>query len=185
MSKESGMQAVAEVNLENRLEYEARKRDESLALEEAKKNRDFTQVYPQGWAKMRTIMAKTRSTAPMMLYTFLAENIDADGGVLVADQETICAALSVSRTTLWRASTFLEENDALLRISVGGNVYAYALNPSEVWKSWDSTKDTAVFATKTMVRKSAQPDEVKRRMRIMIKERRGEPELPLVQGQEG
>ena len=52
--------------------------------------------------------------------------------MLVADQETICEAIGVSRTTLWRAISFLEERNALLRIVVGGSVSAYALDPTEV-----------------------------------------------------
>lgn len=83
---------------------------------------------------------ETKSQAPLLLYTFIAEHIDADGGVLVADQETICEAIGVSRTTLWRAITFLEERNALLRIVVGGSVSAYALDPTEIWRSWDSAR---------------------------------------------
>ena len=128
---------------------------------------------------MRALLRETKSQAPLLLYTFIAENIDPDGGVLVADQETICEAIGVSRTTLWRAISFLEERNALLRIVVGGSVSAYALDPTEVWKSWDSAKERAVFTTRTMVRKSVQPDQIKRRMQVMMKERMGEPELPL------
>ena len=175
-------QSSIDPNLENRLEREAQQRDKEIADAEAKKNKDFVQVYPKGWAKMRTILSKTGSTAPLMLYTFLAEHIDADGGVLVADQETICTSLEISRTTLWRACKFLEDHDALLRLKVGGNVYAYALDPSEVWRSWDSTKENAVFRTRTMVRKSAQDEQVQRRLMTMIREQRGEPELPGIKG---
>jgi hypothetical protein len=176
-------QGSIDPNLENKLEREAQQRDKEIADAEAKRNKDFVQVYPKGWAKMRTILSKTGSTAPLMLYTFLAEHIDADGGVLVADQETICASLDISRTTLWRACKFLEDHDALIRLRVGGSVYAYALDPSEVWRSWDSTKENAVFRTRTMVRKSAQDEQVQRRLMTMIREQRGEPELPL--GKEG
>lgn len=158
----------------------AAKRDEEVSDEERKRmNRDFVQVYPKGWARMRALLRETKSRAPLALYTFIAEHIDADGGVLVADQETICEAIGVSRTTLWRAISFLEERNALLRIVVGGSVSAYALDPTEIWKSWDSSKERAVFNTKTMVRKSAQSDEIKRRMIVMVRERAGEPELPL------
>lgn len=155
-------------------------RDEAISDEERRRmNRDFVQVYPKGWARMRELLRETKSQAPLLLYTFIAENIDADGGVLVADQETICEAIGVSRTTLWRAIAFLEERNALLRIVVGGSVSAYALDPTEIWKSWDSSKEQAVFMTRTMVRKSAQPEQIKRRMQVMMKERMGEPELPL------
>lgn len=155
-------------------------RDQKISDEEKRRMNDgFVQVYSKGWARMRELLRETKSQAPLLLYTFIAEHMDADGGVVVADQETICEAIGVSRTTLWRAITFLEERNALLRIVVGGSVSAYALDPSEIWRSWDSAKERAVFRTRTVVRTSAQSDQVKRRMMIMMKERAGEPELPL------
>jgi len=155
-------------------------RDEEIADAERRRMNDgFVQVYSKGWARMRELLKETKSQAPLLLYTFIAEHIDADGGVVVADQETICRAIGVSRTTLWRAITFLEERNALLRIVVGGSVSAYALDPTEVWRSWDSAKERAVFRTKTVVRTSAQSDDVKRRMTVMMREKAGEPELPL------
>lgn len=155
-------------------------RDQKITDEEKRRMNDgFVQVYPKGWARMRELMKETKSQAPLLLYTFIAEHMDADGGVVVADQETICEAIGVSRTTLWRAITFLEERNALLRIVVGGSVSAYALDPTEIWRSWDSAKERAVFRTKTVVRKSIQSDQVKRRMTLMVKERSGQPELPL------
>lgn len=157
-------------------------RDEEISEEERRRqNKDFVQVYSKGWARIRGLMKETKSQAPLLLYTFIAEHMDADGGVVVADQETICEAIGVSRTTLWRAITFLEERNALLRITVGGSVSAYALDPSEVWRSWDSAKERAVFRTKTVVRTAAQSDQVKRRMTLMMKERAGEPELPFAE----
>jgi len=154
-------------------------RDEAVSdAERRRMNSDFVQVYPKGWARMRELLKETKSQAPLLVYTFIAEHIDADGGVLVADQETICEAIGISRTTLWRAVTFLEDRNAILRLTVGGSVSAYALDPTEVWKSWDSAKETAVFNTKTMVRKKAQPDLIQRKMQVMMKQRLGTPELP-------
>lgn len=157
-------------------------RDEEVSDQQKRRmNEGFSQVYPKGWARMRALLRETKSQAPLLLYTFIAENIDADGGVLVADQETICEAIGVSRTTLWRAITFLEERNAILRIVVGGSVSAYALDPTEIWKSWDSAKEQAVFTTKTMVRKSAQPDQIKRKMQVMMKDKAAssQVEMPL------
>jgi hypothetical protein len=155
-------------------------RDDKISdAEKRRMNDGFVQVYSKGWARMRELLRETKSQAPLLLYTFIAEHMDADGGVVVADQETICEAIGVSRTTLWRAITFLEERNAILRIVVGGSVSAYALDPSEIWRSWDSAKERSVFRTRTVVRTSAQSDQVKRRMMVMMKERAGEPELPL------
>lgn len=161
-------------------------RDEEISdAERRRMNRDFAQVYPKGWARIRELLKDTKSQAPLLLYTFIAEHADADGGVLVADQETICEAIGISRTTLWRAITFLEERNALLRVSVGGSVNAYALDPTEIWKSWDSAKESAVFNTRTMVRKKAQSDQIQRKMQVMMKERHGAPELPSEGQEEG
>lgn len=161
-------------------DYMARERDRDGSQDaEKRQNRDFVQVYPKGWERMRSLVRETRSQAPLLLYTFIAEHIDRDGGVVVADQETICEAIGISRTTLWRAITFLEERNAILRLTVGGSVSAYALDPSEIWKDYDASKERSVFRTKTIVRNASQSDSVKRRMQIMMKEKRGEPELPL------
>ena len=81
--------------------------------------------------------------------------MDADGGALVVDQETLCEALGVSRTTLWRAITFLEERNALLRVNVGGSVSAYALDPTEIWKSWDRERKRLFSARKLLFARAA------------------------------
>ena len=155
----------------------AQGRDEDASREEQRTaNRDFSQVYPKGWTRIRALLNESKSRAPLLLYTFIAEHMDADGGALVVDQETLCEALGVSRTTLWRAITFLK---SAMRscVNVGGSVSAYALDPTEIWKSWDREKEKAVFRTKTLVRKSGANAGVKRRMQLMLSE--GQPELPL------
>lgn len=87
----------------------AQGRDEDASREEQRTaNRDFSQVYPKGWTRIRALLNESKSRAPLLLYTFIAEHMDADGGALVVDQETLCEALGVSRTTLWRAITFLK-----------------------------------------------------------------------------
>ena len=154
----------------------AQGRDEDASREEQRTaNRDFSQVYPKGWTRIRALLNESKSRAPLLLYTFIAEHMDADGGALVVDQETLCEALGVSRTTLWRAITFLEERNALLR-ERGRIGFGLCLDPTEIWKSWDREKEKAVFRTKTLVRKSGANAGVKRRMQLMLSE--GQPELP-------
>ena len=78
--------------------------------------------------------------------------------------------------TIRRQTKYLDDIGAIVRIKVGMGVYAYALDPSEIWKSWDEKKDNAAFLTRTLVRKSdAANKEVRRKLKVMI----GEPELPL------
>lgn len=154
-------------------------RDDQVAQDKRRRqNEGFKQVYRKGFTRMRALLTETKSQVPMLLYLFLAENTDSVGGVLVADQETICQAIGCSRTSLWRAIKYLEERNALLRLSVGGSVHAYALDPTEIWSGYADSKDRAVFRSRTMVRKSAQSNDVNMRMQVMVKERAREPELP-------
>ena len=156
----------------------AQGRDEDASREEQRTaNRDFSQVYPKGWTRIRALLNESKSRAPLLLYTFIAEHMDADGGALVVDQETLCEALGVFENDTLASDHFLEERNALLRVNVGGSVSAYALDPTEIWKSWDREKEKAVFRTKTLVRKSGANAGVKRRMQLMLSE--GQPELPL------
>ena len=154
----------------------AQGRDEDASREEQRTaNRDFSQVYPKGWTRIRALLNESKSRAPLLLYTFIAEHMDADGGALVVDQETLCEALGVSRTTLWRAITFLEERNALLRVNVGGSVSAYALTRPRSGKA-GTAKRKRLFSARKLLFARAARTQVKRRMQLMLSE--GQPELP-------
>lgn len=154
------------------------------AKEEAKREElrtadtGFAKVYHAGFYRIRNLIASNKSAA--ILYTYLAEHIDSTTGAVVASQDVLEDETGLSRTTLWRASKYLEEVKAMVRIKVGGGVYAYALNPDEIWKAWDNQKPTAAFHSKTLVKKADRENQnIKRRLSVMMKERSGEPELPL------
>ena len=57
-----------------------------------------------------------------------------------------------------------EEKGALVRIPVAGKV-CYALDPHEVWKGYNTSKDYSAFVTKTLVNKDG---EIKRRIMAMF-----------------
>ena len=57
------------------------------------------------------------------------------------------------------------EKGALVRIPVAGKVCAYALDPHEVWKGYNTSKDYSAFVTKTLVNKDG---EIKRRIMAMF-----------------
>ena len=59
----------------------------------------------------------------------------------------------------------MEEKGALVRIPVAGKVCAYALDPHEVWKGYNTSKDYSAFVTKTLVNKDG---EIKRRIMAMF-----------------
>ena len=113
-------------------------RKASKEHEEAKKNSNFTQTYP---------------------------NIDPTCGAVVCDQQFLANQMGVSTRTIRRWLDYLEEKGALVRIPVAGKVCAYALDPHEVWKGYNTSKDYSAFVTKTLVNKDG---EIKRRIMAMF-----------------
>lgn len=149
----SQMIAVASDDQRRKRLLELKHRDEraeARALEE-RKNKDFTQVYSKGWARLQSLMKDHPAAA--RLYAFLAEHVDGVTGTVVASQEYLATALDVHVITIRRNTKLLEELGALVRIRVGSGVYGYALDPNEVWKSFNDRKDDAVFVTRTLVSK--------------------------------
>jgi hypothetical protein len=147
-------------------ELAAEAQEEQKNLEELRKNRGFTQVYPLGWKRLIEL-AKGNSGA-FGLYSFLAEHIDPTCGAVVCDQTFLATKLGVNRRTISRWLSYLEDKRALVRIPVAGRVCAYALNPHEVWKGYDNAKEYAAFVTKTLVNKDG---DIKRRLMAMFSEK--------------
>lgn len=131
--------------------------------EEASKNRNFTQIYSNGWKRIREL-AKGNPGA-IALYSFFAENIDPTCGAVVADQQFLANQMNVSTRTIRTWLKYLEDRQALVRIPIAGRVCAYALDPREVWKGYNNTKDYAAFNTKTLVNKEG---DIKRRIMSMF-----------------
>jgi len=131
------------------LELKAIERMEKDEIDEKRKNKDFTQTYPQGWQTLRRLINLNSKAAA--LYSFLAENIDSGCGAVVADQPFLAKQLKVSVRTIQRWILFLEKENAIAKIPVSGKIYAYALNPREVWKGYNTSKEYAAFVTKTLV----------------------------------
>lgn len=150
-------------------ELAAEDRDRAAAEEAEKPNSDFTQVYPKGWARLRDLLTSNPTTA--RLYMFLAEHMDHSVGAVCVSQEVMAEELGVTVMTIRRLTKVLVEKNAIVRIRVGTGVYAYALDPTEVWKSWNTTKKTAAFVTKTLVKKADRSNgDVRRRLQMMFKE---------------
>ena len=91
----------------------------------------------------------------------------------MVSQEVMANSLGVHVKTIKRQTAYLEKVGALVRIRVGTGVYAYALDPEEVWKSWADRKEEAAFVTRTLVKKGDRANrEVRRKLKVMM----GEPE---------
>ncbi len=146
---------------------EDRKREEENSKNE-KKNKNFVQFYHCGFERIKSLIEAKQPTA-LKLYLFLAENMESGTGAVVVSQQFLAEELKVSVRTIKTVSKYLEEVGALVRIRLGaGTVYAYCLDPSEVWKSWDNNKKYAAFNTKTLAKKQDNED-VKRRLMVMLK----------------
>ena len=73
--------------------------------------------------------------------------------------------MGVNRSTIIRWLNYLESKNALVRIPVAGKVCAYALDPHEVWKGYNTSKDYSAFVTKTLVNNDG---DIKRRIMSMF-----------------
>lgn len=156
---------------ERRAELGAKDRDSALDADQARRNADFTQVYVKGWKRLQVLIKDHPSAA--RVYAFLAEHVDGACGVVVCSQEVMASELGVHKRTIIRLTADLVKLGAVVRIRVGTGTYAYALDPTEVWKSWNDRKETAAFYTKTLVRKADRENgHVKRSLKVMM----GEPE---------
>lgn len=136
----------------------------------SRENRNFTQVYERGWNKLNTLLQECPSAA--RFWVFLAEHIDTSGA-LVATQATLAKAMGVRSTkTIQRWSETLENHRSLVRIPLSGGVYAYALNPEEIWKAYDKDKEFAIFNTKTMVNTmGVGAGRIRRKVKILMDEK--------------
>lgn len=153
------------------------KADDKVTEEEKRRgDSNFIKVYPQGWEKLQQLIDDYPQAAKM--YAFLAQHIDAGVGAVVASQTLMAEKFKTSERTIRRISKYLEDNNALVRIKIQGNLYAYALNPDEVWKSWKDNKDYAAFNTRTLARNEDNPD-IKRRLSFMLKNKKNGNTTPL------
>ena len=90
-------------------------------------------------------------------------------GLSLLNNSFLADKLNVSRSTIKRWLNYLETKNAVVRIPVAGNVCAYALDPHEVWKGYNSSKGYAAFVSKTLVNVDG---DVQRRIVAMFKGRK-------------
>lgn len=134
----------------------------------SRENSGFVQIYELGWRKMDRLVQV--SPAAARLFMLLARNIDGTGAV-VATQDVLAEMIGVSTKSIQRYSVILENEKALVRIPLQGGIYAYALDPEQVWRAYDKQKEWAAFHTKTLVRTTGpDADIVSRKLQVMMRE---------------
>jgi len=130
------------------------------------KNQDFTQVYDEGWNRLSELMTKNLNAAK--LYAFLAKHIDFNCGAVICEQSFLAEQLKVTKRTIHNWIKFLEDEKALVRIKVSGYLYAYALNPKEIWKGYDNLKPYAIFNSKTLLKNNK---DIKKKIETMFSDK--------------
>jgi Fe2+ or Zn2+ uptake regulation protein len=173
---ERATQAITSYTARDEMRENLRENQEARNAESSRENRNFVQIYPKGWSRLRTLISDNPTAAKV--YAILAEHIDTKFGAVTVSQELLAELTGVSVRTIARATKYLEDSNALVRIKVSGGLYSYALNPHEIWRSWDKHKDYAAFRTRTMVSKKDQDGIIRQRLSMMMREQAGEPELP-------
>ena len=143
--------------------------------EEAKKNRGFVQVYSAGWKRLQNLM-KTNPNAAR-LYALLAEHIDGSGVVVAAQG-------------CWPKCWKSREDHPAPHPRVGdsrghrphpGWWRGLCLRPTPRGglEGMGLVQEYAAFYSKTLVsKKGAGGDIIARKLQVMIREMKGEPELP-------
>lgn len=145
------------------LDIDEEKKQEEAKQDEERKNHGFTQTYPLGWKRIAELARQNPQA--LQLYVFLANHLDPTCGAVVASQQFLAETLGVTTRTILTWSKYLEDQKALVRIPVAGRVYAYALNPYEVWKGYNNGKEYAAFNSKTLVNSDGN---IKRRIMSMF-----------------
>ena len=163
--------STAEERLQRFMQLVNDRLDEEKENKDRKKNKNFTQMYPKGFDRAIAIIEEYPLAAK--LYMFLAKHIEPGTVAVVASQQLLADELNVSVRSIQRATKWLDENHVVLRIKLGaGSIYAYCLDPNEVWKSWNTTKKYAAFNTKTLAREKDNGD-IKRRLQVLLKGKKG------------
>lgn len=162
--------STPEERLKRFMELVTNRLDEDKQNQDRKKNKNFIQMYPKGFDRAIAIIEEYPLAAK--LYMFLAKHIEPGTGAVVASQNLLASELNVSVRSIQRATKWLDENNIVLKIKLGaGSVYAYCLDPDEVWKSWNTNKKYAAFNTKTLAYEKDNGD-IKRRLMIMIENKK-------------
>ncbi|MBH8375357.1 hypothetical protein, partial [Pseudomonas aeruginosa] len=135
--------------LEQRFEdFEQQKRRDHKAQDQAQNTKqkrdrlnppDWSQVTKAGWNMLDAISEKVPRA--FRLYSFFAQNIDKSCGAVVCDQKFLADYFGVSLRTIQYWIGDLERIGAIVKIPVG-IYYAYALDPYQVWRGYNTVPYT-------------------------------------------
>lgn len=138
-------------------------------LEEKRKNDKFVQFYED---KMKDIRAHTLlNPKAVVLFLFLAEYMGPDN-IVIVPQTVLAEELDFSRSTLYRASKYLEDNNLVVIVKFG-NCNGYAMNPEYVWKSFNSPEKYLLFSNVKAMASRSENDAVRKKLAHVIGRKKG------------
>lgn len=118
----------------------------------SRQNKNFVQVYKRGWRKLRDLLQSNEAHArgAATLWTLFAEHIDR-AGTVVSTQRDLAEIMNCSERTIRRYLTVLKQEEMLEIVKLRHGLTVFALDPSQVWISWDDKKEFATFLTKAFL----------------------------------
>lgn len=137
-----------------REELKEEKIEQEIQRKEAKKNRNFVQLYRDYIPELRWLSNK--SGLAMSILFFIMEHMD-NKNALACSYTVLEEHFNKGRTTIFRAIKLLEEN-GFISILKMGNCNAYTLNYEVAWTTWANQKQYAKFDGKIMISRKENKD---------------------------
>ncbi len=132
------------VNVENAEIYDsANEALEAKRVKEGQKNKNFIQI-SRGIGTKALAYVISENAVAGQLYMFFIENMDVNSNSIMVSHKILEEVLGKSRTTIFRAVSFLEES-GLIAIGKVGNTNVYILNPEVAWATSRDKKDFVNF----------------------------------------
>ncbi|MGK2740835.1 hypothetical protein ACSHT0_08050 [Tepidicaulis sp. LMO-SS28] len=118
----------------------------------SRQNKNFVQVYKRGWRKLRDLLQSDEAHArgAATLWILFAEHIDR-AGTVVSTQGDLAEIMDCSERTIRRYLAVLKREKMLEIVRLRHGLTVFALDPSQVWISWDDKKEFATFFTKAFL----------------------------------
>lgn len=131
---------------------------------------NFLQINNSDEAFEREHWLITNNATAYKLWRFLAKHMDNYNAVMVSYQ-VLTEVFEVSRTTIYRAIKFLEDNK-YIKITKSGTSNVYALDDSLVWKSWGKNKKYSKFSANIIVSETEQDEQIQKEIKIKTQNQR-------------
>lgn len=137
--------------------------------DERKKNDKFVQLYERKMKEIRDHTAKNHNA--VILFLFLAEFMGADN-IVIVPQQVLIDELKFSRSTLYRSSKYLEEQNLVVVVKFG-NCNGYAMNPEYVWKSFNTPEKFALFSNVKAMASKSENEAMKKKLSHVFGRKKG------------